>query len=161
MESAMVRRRLLLPIIAVVLVSPAAGQTEKSVANAGTLTCTAGPPAPQSTDAARLSCKFQPLTGPEATFVGTVRQPGNAEVGEGKIVLIWTVLAPQTEVSAKALEGTYVGSLGGSANSQEAESGLVGGADKSIHLRPLAAPDQAGANPSVSVLELKLSGVPA
>jgi len=157
----MFRRVLLTGVLAAAVITPAAAQTEKSVANAGTLTCTAGPPRGQSSDVAKLSCKFQPLTGPEATFEGTVRQSDNEVASAGKIVLIWTVLAPQTDISAKALEGTYVGSLGGSTNAPGTpQSGLVGGADKSIHLRPLAAPDQAGASMAVSVIELKLSGIP-
>lgn len=157
----MITRAALVSAVAVALVAPAAAQTEKSSANAGTLTCTAAPPSRDEQAEAKLSCKFEPLTGPTANFEGMVRQSGNEGVGEGKIVLVWTVLAPQTDITAKMLEGTYVGSLSSGSNAPgDAPSGLVGGVNKSIHLRPLAAPDQSGPALTVSIVELKLTGVP-
>jgi len=90
------------------LIAPAASQTRKAVANIGTLSCKASPPAPQSANEARLSCRFHATSASEAVFEGTVRRTANEAVGEGKLVLIWTVLAARMDVPAKALTGTSV-----------------------------------------------------
>ncbi|MGE0701655.1 MAG: DUF992 domain-containing protein [Hyphomicrobiaceae bacterium] len=130
------------------------------VANIGTLTCVASPASKEPLGVEReLSCTFAPVTGPQAKLTGVVKRLGAQVPGQAKIVLAWSVLAPDVATPAQSLEGRYVGSLGAPRNSESV--GLVGGKGGGIALRPLTVAPDVGSNAAISVVELELSAMRA
>jgi hypothetical protein len=122
-----------------------------SLANAGTLTCTTSD-APQSAVAdAELSCRFHALSGQDGNFTGYIARKGGADLPPGKRVLMWSVLAPSTDVALASLAGDYGGETGGQPSGR-----LIGGQGNLIVLRPVTITSQIGDTPVPTVLELRL-----
>lgn len=143
-------------------ISAGAAQPAKSVANAGTLTCVVSPVTKGPFGVEReLSCNFDRTLGANAKFKGIVKRLGGKTAGTGKIVLVWSVLAPSTDVALEKLAGRYVGTLGATPAGKARAEGLVGGENRAIRLQPLTAAPNVGANSAVSVLELELSAMKA
>jgi hypothetical protein len=133
---------------------------QQPLANAGTLTCTLDPGTKEPFGVERqLSCNFEPLAGPKASFAGVVKRFGAESPRQAKIVLVWSVRAPSTEIPLKQLEGRYVGKLGPAAPDQEPV--LIGGKGGKISLQALTIDPKLGANAAVSVLELELKAIKA
>ncbi|MEX0954885.1 MAG: DUF992 domain-containing protein [Rhizobiaceae bacterium] len=109
-----------------------------------------------------MTCTFSSADGrPEQRFVGTVKKFG-LDVGvTGATIMEWVVLAPTgAELSAAALEGTYVGAgaeasavVGGGANV------LVGGDSDSFALQPVSIQGQTGVNIALGVTSFELVAV--
>jgi hypothetical protein len=132
---------------------------QQPLANAGTLTCTLDPATKEPFGVERqLSCSFDPVVGTKANFVGVVKRLGAESPRQAKIVLVWSVRAPITEIPLKQLEGRYIGKLGPGAPGQEAA--LIGKGGK-IALQPLTIDPYLGANAAISVLELELKALKA
>ncbi len=135
-----------------------------AIANAGTLTCTLAPSNDDpiiATDA-ELSCRFDSISGQDAEFTGVVKRLGADEERDAKIVMVWSVLAPKTGIDSKQLEGRYLGSLGGRQGPELPDNtGLIGGADNSIELKPLTDEPDVTDSWGISVLELKIAAVRA
>ena len=134
-------------------------------ANAGTLTCTVSPSQLQSDIAAKanLSCRFDPIAGPKAKLTGTVKRLGVREERNTKLGLVWSVVAPKTDVSIDDLAGKYKGAVQGSPSTSAwaARGGLLGGRNEEIKLRPLTSDPNVPDGWGVSILELELSAVKA
>jgi hypothetical protein len=129
-------------------------QAQAKLTNIGTLTCTTGETAPQAKADAKLSCRFQSLTGQDGGFEGYIARKDAADLPPGKRVLVWTVLALKPNIELRALAGTYTGETGG-----QTAGRLKGGADNNIALEPFSITSQVGDNPVPSVLELRLDPV--
>ncbi len=136
--------------------------------NIGVLTCTlaesgdTGETPPSQTRA--MSCDFKPEgTGPEERYSGEIQKVGSESGLTGKLVLIWVVMGPDSkELEPGLLEQTYVGELAPSADgAPQTAKMLVGKADKTYALRPLADNDKESASGSVTMVTLKVKSVPA
>jgi hypothetical protein len=126
----------------------------------GTLSCTLDPADVRPFGVERdLSCSFDPVVGANADFVGTVKRLGADVADQGKIVLVWSVLAPRQDTALSQLEGRYVGDL--DAERGMGAHGLVGGSKSQIELKPLTIDPQLGSNAALSVLELELKAMKA
>lgn len=152
-----------LPAMAAVmtLLSVGVAKAAEPVANIGTLTCVTSPGEKEKLGPEReLSCSFEPLTGPKAQLKGVVKQiGGQAAPGDAKIVLVWSVLGPEIGGPARQLEGRYVGAIGEGRGANA--TGLVGGANGSIALRPLTLDPNIGENAALAVVELQLAAMKA
>ena len=131
---------------------------------AGTLTCTLAPSEPGTESTARtssqISCNFDRLVGADAGFDGTIKRIGADDERAAKVVLVWSVQAPQVDVDLRALEGRYVGSLPdatGQPNGKPENNTLIGGQNASIELRPLTPPQDIIPGAKLSVLDLRLA----
>ena len=145
----------LLPIAAgaitgLMLAVPAA-QSQQSLANLGTLTCTvAGAPDTPQADV-KLSCNFKAVAGEARNYEGVATRHGAGDFPPGKLVLVWSVIGPGTG-DAPVLNGMYRGQTGGSEG-----SALVGGENGSVRLEPVAGAAQIDAAPALTVLTLTLA----
>ena len=82
---------------------------------------------------------------------------GAESAGQAKIVLVWSVRAPSTEIPLEQLEGPYVGKLGPAAPDRPPV--LIGGRSGRILVEALTMNPTLGANAAVSVLELELKAM--
>ena len=134
-------------------------------ANAGTLTCTVSPSDLQSDIAAKatLSCRFDAIAGPSAKLTGVVKRFGVHTERITKLVLVWSVVAPKTDVPIDDLAGKYMGSVEGRplSSSTAVPRGLMGGRHQKIELRPLTRNPDMPDGWGLSILELELSAVKA
>jgi len=104
-----------------------------------------------------LACDFRNAHGPDEFYDGAITKIGvDAGFTSGTRV-VWAVLAPSTQVSPGALEGSYFGVsaeatpvIGVGANV------LVGGFDSSINLQPVSVQGQVGLNVAAGVSGLRL-----
>ena len=109
-----------------------------------------------------MTCTFSPSDGrPAQQFVGTVKKFG-LDVGvTGATIMEWLVLAPTgAELSAAALEGTYVGA--GAEASAVVGAGanvLIGGDSDSFALQPVSVQGQTGVNVALGVTSFELAAV--
>jgi hypothetical protein len=124
----------------------------------GVLTCAAGPKIGLLiTSKQKISCSFQPDQHEAEHYHGTIREFG-LDIGvTAASVIVWAVLAQQSDYAPGSLAGTYVGVsaeetvvLGLGANV------LVGGSESSLALQPLSVQGQAGLNLAVGVSRLEL-----
>jgi hypothetical protein len=105
----------------------------------------------------KINCSFQPDQLDAETYHGTIREFG-LDIGvTAASVIVWAVLAQQSDYQPGSLAGTYVGVsaeetvvLGLGANA------LVGGSENSLALQPLSIQGQAGLNLAVGVSRLEL-----
>ncbi|MGE0766657.1 MAG: DUF992 domain-containing protein [Hyphomicrobiaceae bacterium] len=146
---------------AVVVLSTSRPSTAtEPVANIGTLTCVASPGDKETLGPERrVSCTFEPLTGPKANLGGTIKRVGAKTPSDAKIILAWSVMGPQVGATVKQLEGRYVGAVGEGRGANA--SGLVGGHGGHITLQPLTLDPNIGKNAALAVLELHLAAIKA
>ncbi len=147
-----------------------------AAANAGTLTCSLSPSQvdPPEPATANVSCTFKPVLGVDARFDGVVKRFGVTDERDAKIVLVWSVVAPEAKIGAENLEGEYVGSITkpGDVTSpgspgppdpldplDRPETTLIGGKDNAVQLRPLTPDPNISTGSGVSVLELKIAKI--
>jgi len=124
----------------------------------GVLTCAAGPKVGLLiTSKQKISCSFQPDSHEAEHYSGSIREFG-LDIGvTAASVIVWAVLAAQSDYQPGSLAGTYVGVsaeqtviLGLGANV------LVGGSDSSVALQPLSIQGQAGLNLAIGVSRMEL-----
>jgi len=125
--------------------------------NVGTLSCTLTPATEEREGTDLLaSCSFEGLKGRKAFFDGSVARIGEESRSTARIVLIWSVQAPELEVPLRQLEGEYAGVVAPEA-ADEAPTSLKGGRDNAIELVPLTPEPGALPGAALSVLRLTLS----
>jgi hypothetical protein len=124
----------------------------------GVLTCkVAGGPGFVFGSSKDLECKFEGINGLNEPYHGAITKFG-IDIGfTGSSYMVWTVLAPSSNVPEGALAGNYGGvsaeatvGLGVGANA------LLGGFQQSIALQPLSGQVQEGLNIAVGISELSL-----
>jgi hypothetical protein len=124
----------------------------------GVLTCkVAGGPGFVFGSSKDLECKFEGINGLKEPYHGAITKFG-IDIGfTGSSYMVWTVLAPSSNVPEGALAGNYGGvsaeatvGLGVGANA------LLGGFHQSIALQPLSGQVQEGLNIAVGISELSL-----
>jgi hypothetical protein len=104
-----------------------------------------------------IRCNYVPNNGRGERYDGNIAKVG-VDIGYTKGgVLIWSVIAPSSDMKQGALEGGYGGvtagatvGVGGSANV------LLGGFDKSISLQPLSIEGNTGLNVAAGIGALNL-----
>jgi hypothetical protein len=145
---------------AVALSSPA--QAARHGVKVGTLTCGVasgwGFVFGSSKD---LHCVFRQSDRPAVHYTGSISKFG-VDIGytEGG-VLIWTVVAPTTDMHADALNGDYVGvSASATVGVGAGANVLVGGFDSSIALQPLSVSGNKGLNVAAGVGSISLKYEP-
>jgi hypothetical protein len=137
-------------IVGLVLVTPAA-QSQQSVANLGTLTCTTAE-APDNPHAdVKLSCNFKATAGQARDYEGIATRQGAADFPPGKHVLVWSVIGPGNG-DAPELDGMFRGQTGGAG-----ASALIGGSNGSVRLEPVTGAAQVDAAAALTVLTLTLA----
>jgi len=107
-----------------------------------------------------LSCTYLPGSGRSENYAGTIKQWG-VDIGfTSKGKLIWTVIAPTSDVAPGAVAGDY----GGATAQANVGVGLganvlVGGLDKSIALQPLSMEGSTGLNVAAGIGSISLKHV--
>jgi hypothetical protein len=107
-----------------------------------------------------IRCNYRPNKGHGEHYNGAISKFG-VDIGytEGG-VLIWSVVAPTSDLRPGALEGTYVGaSASATAGVGAGANVLVGGFDKSVALQPLSIEGNAGLNIAGGIGALSLTYV--
>jgi Protein of unknown function (DUF992) len=104
-----------------------------------------------------IDCKFKGASGGTEHYRGSINKFGIDLGFTDKSKIIWTVLAPSSDLPKGALAGNYGGvsaeatvGLGVGANA------LVGGSNDTVALQPVSVQGQQGLNVAVGISELKL-----
>jgi hypothetical protein len=143
---------------AVAAVLLAAAPASAAHVQIGVLTCkVAGGPGFVFGSSKDLECKFEGINGLKEPYHGAITKFG-IDIGfTGSSYMVWTVLAPSSNVPEGALAGNYGGvsaeatvGLGVGANA------LLGGFQQSIALQPLSGQVQEGLNIAVGISALSL-----
>ncbi|MEL6767056.1 MAG: DUF992 domain-containing protein [Pseudomonadota bacterium] len=105
-----------------------------------------------------FNCIYNPNSGGTEQYDGAITRIGIDLEWKPNQQLIWTVVAPTTDIKGGALAGDYGGvsasaSLGAGAGGKV----LVGGFEKSITLQPLAIAGSTGVGASAGIEALKLT----
>lgn len=106
----------------------------------GTLTCSLSPSdtGPVLTATSQLSCHFENSTsGRDANFTGRVKRLGVDQQRLAKFVLVWAVHTDNPDFRFDDMAGEYTGSLEPESALEAPASGLTGGVDKSVLLKPI------------------------
>jgi len=107
-----------------------------------------------------LTCTYLQASGRSENYAGTIKKWG-VDIGfTSKGKLIWTVIAPTSDVKPGALQGDY----GGATAQANVGVGLganvlVGGLDKSIALQPLSVEGSTGLNVAAGIGSISLKHV--
>lgn len=108
-----------------------------------------------------LRCIFDPTSGPDERYMGSVSKFG-VDIGyTSSAVILWGVVAPTSSVKPSALEGDYVGATASATVGVGAGANvLVGGFDRSITLQPLSISGSTGLNVAggIGAIHLKYVG---
>lgn len=142
-------------------VGSAASQGAEPLANAGKLTCTIEPTASSGAETHDLSCRFEPIGGVERNYQGSLKWGQKEPPNNRSIVMVWTVLAPETEVPAGSLAGKYRTGLSDEPGMSAMKAGaLRRDSAYPIELRALTSVGAGANNGDMSaVIELELRGV--
>ncbi len=158
MRTAQITRRATAGVAAAFLAMLAAAPANAAHVQVGVLTCkVAGGPGFVFGSSKDIECKFEGINGLKEPYHGSITKFG-IDIGfTGSSYLVWTVLAPSSNVPEGALAGNYGGvsaeatvGLGVGANA------LLGGFQQSIALQPLSGQVQEGLNIAVGISELSL-----
>lgn len=108
-----------------------------------------------------LKCTYSPKPGVAEHYKGTVGKFG-VDIGyTAASVIVWTVLAPSSDIAPGALAGTYAGATGSAAvGGGLGANVLVGGGPKSVSLQPVSFEAGTGLNVAggISMLTLEPAG---
>jgi len=108
-----------------------------------------------------VSCSYVPDKNGGEHYAGTISKYG-VDIGytEGS-VLVWTVVAPTSELEPGVLEGEYGGvTAGASIGVGASANALIGGFDKSITLQPLSIEGSTGLNVAAGIGAISLKYQP-
>lgn len=108
-----------------------------------------------------LLCTFAPANDsfPEETYTGVINKYG-IDIGvTGEAVILWTVVAAETDVfEPRALSGTYTGATASAAFAAGLGANvLVGGSNTSFALQPVSVSVSEGVNVAVGIAEVILN----
>jgi Protein of unknown function (DUF992) len=105
-----------------------------------------------------IRCNYVPNSGGSERYTGTITRIG-VDIGYIKGgVLIWTVVAPSSDVKPGALAGQYGGvTAGATVGVGLGANALIGGFNKSVALQPLSIEGTTGLNVAAGVAGLTLT----
>lgn len=145
-----------------VISAPSVGLAQVERVEVGQLTCNVEGGAGYILGSSKsLYCTFDRLgAGPNEAYSGTINKFG-LDIGiTGTTVILWSVLAPSSDLPPAALAGTYVGASASASIAIGAGAKLlVGGSDDTIMLQPLSVQAQTGLNVALTVAEVELRAV--
>lgn len=147
-------------LMAAPMVSFAPQAQAQSRVEIGTLTCTVEGGAGFIVGSTKnLSCDFRG-TGATERYAGTINKFGLDIGATQKTVIVWSVLAPKTDIPSGALKGNYGGvSAEATVGAGVGANALIGGFGTSIVLQPLSVQAQQGLNLAVGISSLTLRPV--
>lgn len=136
-------------------------QSEETLLSLGTLRCTLSPgSAAQEMEPRNVACIYKPISGVSARYDGILKKLGDPAPTADKLVLLWSVYARSSPISAGDLEGTYRGTGDNSVDLGDGPSGtLSGGTGGLIELRPLVRLPEVGEEVPPLILELDLTSI--
>ncbi len=105
-----------------------------------------------------LTCSFKSATtGQVSHYTGDITKLG-IDVGYTNAgVMVWTVIAPSTDMQPDALEGDYAGaSVGATAVVGGNLNAMLGGLDKSITLQPFSVEGNTGVSVTAAIGAMEL-----
>ena len=107
-----------------------------------------------------IDCHFSPAgKAPVESYKGEIHTYG-IDIGYIKSgVMIWTVLAPSTNVKTGALAGTYVGATASAAAGAGLGANILVGGGNSFALQPFSISGQEGINIAAGLAKLSLKAV--
>jgi hypothetical protein len=147
--------------LAFALTLPAAAQSPSRV-QSGNLECLSNPTVGAIIGSVRtMTCVFKPVHGPEQHYSGTRARIG-IDIGvQTGAAILWSVLAPTSQLRPGELEGTYAGvSADVAAGLGLGANVLVGGSNNTIALQPLSVEGQVGVGVALGASALTLTYLP-
>jgi Protein of unknown function (DUF992) len=154
---------LILAVLACVPRAAAAQEKPKATVRAGYLTCYVSSGWGFVIGSSRaLNCSYSAKPGYTEFYTGSISKFG-VDIGYLRSgVILWTVLAPTTDLGPGALAGHYAGATASVALGVGIGANvLIGGFKKSIALQPVAIEAQNGLNVAAGISELDLHFVAA
>lgn len=135
-------------LITSVTIALCGARAEADGVKAGTLSCHVSPGWGLLLASNReLHCDFLPTDGPAERYRGTVSKFGLDLGYTTGGILVWDVVAPQTDLEPGALAGDYVGATASvTAGVGFGANALIGGIRHSIALQPLSMEGNTGLN---------------
>src|SRR5262249_12623451 len=108
-----------------------------------------------------LRCNFQHESGEPEHYSGKISKFG-VDIGyKSAGVMVWDVLAPSSDVTMGALEGSYAGATAGATVGVGANVNvLVGGFQHSFTLQPISIEGNKGLNVAAGVASIELKSRP-
>ena len=108
-----------------------------------------------------VKCVFSTSGNQSERYAGQISKFG-IDIGyQRAAVLVWTVLAPTTDVAPGALSGAYGGVTAGAAVAVGPSANvLIGGSTKSIVLQPVSVGGSSGLNVAAGIAALTLDSQP-
>ena len=94
-----------------------------------------------------LRCSYSPRPGVTEHYAGTIQKFG-VDIGYlSNAVMVWSVIAPTSDLAPSALQGQYIGATGSASVGVGAGANvLVGGFQKSVTLQPVSIEGNEGLN---------------
>ncbi len=108
-----------------------------------------------------VKCVYSPKAGVHEQYNGSISKFG-VDIGYSTAgVMLWSVVAPTSDIGKGDLAGTYAGATaGGSLGVGGGVNVLVGGFDESIALQPVSIEENNGLNLAAGVATLTLDPAP-
>lgn len=107
-----------------------------------------------------LSCTFNPTSGPNTAYQGTITRVGLDLGVTGGGVMTWGVAALTRDVAPGALAGRYGGVSGDVALGIGVGANALVGTDRAFALNPISVEGNVGASLALGVAEMTLRWVP-
>jgi uncharacterized protein DUF992 len=108
-----------------------------------------------------LRCSYSPRPGVTEHYAGTIQKFG-VDIGYvSNAVMVWSVIAPTSDVAPSALSGQYVGATASATVGVGVGANvLVGGFEKSVTLQPVSIEGNQGLNVAggIGAISLKFQG---
>ncbi len=145
-------------LLALMVCSPALAQDQKATIRAGYLNCHVASGFGYIFGSSRkLDCAYSLQPGYTEYYTGNITKLG-ADIGYLQSgIILWSVLAPTTNLGEGALEGNYVGATASAAAGVGAGANvLVGGFHDSVALQPISIEGQNGLNVAAGVAAVSL-----
>jgi hypothetical protein len=106
----------------------------------------------------QVNCNFAPSQGTGERYVGNISKIG-VDIGYTKGgVLIWDIIAPESNTEPGALQGAYGGvTAGATVGAGVGANVLIGGMDKSFTLQPVSIEGNIGLNVAAGIAAMNLT----
>lgn len=152
-------------VAAGVLAQGAPARAEQSGVAVGALTCNVSSGWGFILGSSRdLRCTYAPKPGVTEHYAGRISKFG-VDIGYlSNAVIVWSVIAPTSDVNPGALQGDYVGATASaSVGAGVGANALVGGSDRTITLQPISIEGNQGLNVAggIGAMSLKFQGAVA
>lgn len=140
------------------IATPAVAQQQGGTVRVGTLRCdVAGSSGFIFGSSREITCDYTNVNGRHERYTGEISRYGVDLGFTRSAVMLWSVIAPTTDVQPGVLAGTFAGISGAvTAGAGVGANVLVGGSNRSIQLQPLSIEGNIGLNIALGVAEMRL-----